>query len=128
LQQHRARQLELRRQFGPDYRADLDLICCQSDGSPYKPDSVSSLTWNLKERLLLPKGTSLHALRHARASYALEDGASIATVSEMLGHASPATTMGIYAHSIKGADKAAAEAFEQRRRRVLASVSEMSVN
>lgn len=31
-----------RRQYGPDYRADLDLIFANPDGTPFKPDSISS--------------------------------------------------------------------------------------
>ena len=41
LARHRERQGEFRRQFGPDYRADLDLIFCNTDGTPLKPDSIS---------------------------------------------------------------------------------------
>jgi integrase len=42
LEAHRKRQDEFRRQFGPDYRADLDLIFANPDGTPLKPDSVSA--------------------------------------------------------------------------------------
>ena len=42
LETHRKRQNEFRRQFGVDYRADLDLIFGNGDGSPLRPNSVSS--------------------------------------------------------------------------------------
>lgn len=42
LQAHRRRQDEFRQQFGSDYRADLDLIFANPDGTMLKPDSVSS--------------------------------------------------------------------------------------
>ncbi len=42
LDTHRERQAEYRRQFGSDYRTDLDLIVCQPNGEPLKPDSISA--------------------------------------------------------------------------------------
>lgn len=41
-----------------------------------------------------------HALRHFAGSWWLHNGLAIADVSRLMGHASPAITMGIYAHSI----------------------------
>lgn len=40
----------------------------------------------------------LHALRHSFASIALANGANVKVISDMLGHASIATTLDIYAH------------------------------
>ena len=57
---HRLRQNEFREQCGADYHADLDLILVEVDGSPLKPDSVSSAASLLFQRLQLPKGASLH--------------------------------------------------------------------
>jgi integrase len=42
LEAHRQKQDEFRRQFGPDYRADLDLIFANPDGTMLKPDSISA--------------------------------------------------------------------------------------
>jgi len=39
----------------------------------------------------------------------LEAGESVPTVSEYLGHASPAVTMAVYAHAVPGAKKRAAQ-------------------
>ncbi|WP_267395570.1 MULTISPECIES: site-specific integrase [unclassified Sphingomonas] len=41
-----------------------------------------------------------HALRHFAGSWWLHNGLAIADVSRLMGHASPAITMGIYAHVI----------------------------
>jgi hypothetical protein len=54
---------EFRRQFGPAYKPDMDLIFANPDGSPLKPDSVSASASLLFRRLKLPKGASLHSLR-----------------------------------------------------------------
>jgi integrase len=37
-------------------------------------------------------------------------GVDIATIAKRLGHASPATTLGVYAHCFKRDDRAAADA------------------
>jgi len=105
---HRLRQDEFRRQFGPDYRSDLDLIFANPDGSPLNPNSISSTVSRLCRRLGLPKGASLHVLRHSHASLLLADGVDLATVSARLGHSSVRTTADIYSHAIRGKDHAAA--------------------
>jgi len=112
LARHRERQDEFRRQFGPDYRSDLDLIFANPDGSPLMPNSVSSTVSRLCRRLGLPKGASLHVLRHSHASLLLEKGVDIATVSERLGHSSVRTTADIYSHAIRGKDRAAAQVWD----------------
>jgi integrase len=108
LDAHRLRQDEFRRQFGPDYRSDLNLIFANPDGTPLMPNSISSTVSRLCRRLGLPKGASLHALRHSHASLLLADGVDLATVSARLGHASVRTTADIYSHAIRGKDHAAA--------------------
>ena len=96
LEAHRKDQNELRRQFGPTYRADLDLIFCNPDGSPMKPDSLSGTIRELFERLGIPKpkGSSLHLVRHTHASHLLASGAAIPAVSARLAHTSIRTTLG----------------------------------
>jgi hypothetical protein len=56
LEEHRKRQNEFRRQFGSEYRADLDLIFANPNGTPLRPNSVSSVVSLLFRRLGLPKG------------------------------------------------------------------------
>lgn len=108
LKVHRKQQDEFRVQFGPDYRADLDLIFANPDGTPLKPDSVSASVSALCRRLKLPKGVSLHTLRHTHGSHLLAAGMEITAVSERLGHSSPRVTQDIYSHAIRGRDDEAA--------------------
>jgi integrase len=112
LEAHRLRQNAFRRQFGPDYRSELDLIFANPDGSPLMPNSISSTVSRLCRRLGLPKGASLHVLRHSHASLLLADGVDLATVSARLGHSSVRTTADIYSHAIRGKDHAAAQSWD----------------
>jgi integrase len=113
LSDHRKRQDEFRRQFGPEYRADLDLIFANPDGSPFKPDSISAAVSLLFRRLKLPKGASLHSLRHSHCSHLLASGVPLPAVSARLGHGSIRTTQEIYSHMIHGQDDEAAKKWEE---------------
>jgi integrase len=115
LAAHRQRQDEFRRQFGPDYRTDLDLIFANPDGSPLKPDSISASVSALFKRLKIPKpnGAALHLLRHTHTSVLLAEGVPLPAVSARLGHSSVRTTQEIYAHMITGQDEEAARKWEK---------------
>ena len=117
LDAHRQRQDEFPRQFGPSYRSDLDLIFSNPDGTPVRPNSVSSAVSLLFRRLGLPKGASLHSLRHSHGSHLAADGVPLTVVSERLGHSSVRTTADIYAHAIRGQDDEAAERWDEFQRR-----------
>ncbi len=117
LEAHRQRQNEFRRQFGPDYRADLDLIFANPEGTPLKPDSVSAAVSVLCRRLKLPKGVSLHTLRHSHGSHLLAAGMEITAVSERLGHSSIRVTADVYSHAIRGRDDEAAKRWDDFQKR-----------
>ena len=112
LERHRERQNEYRAQFGPLYRADLDLIFANSDGTPLKPNSISGTVSRICKKVGLPKGASLHVLRHSHASQLAERGVDLPTISERLGHSSVRTTADIYAHAMRGKDAAAAKVWD----------------
>jgi integrase len=114
---HRRRQNEFREQFGPDYRADLNLIFANPDGTPLRPNSVSSVVSLLFRRLGLPKGASLHSLRHSHGSHLVADGVPLPVVSERLGHSSIRTTAEVYAHALRGQDDEAALRWDEFQRR-----------
>ncbi|MCB5259647.1 MAG: tyrosine-type recombinase/integrase [Bacilli bacterium] len=62
--------------------------------------SSKGLSWIMRETLKkssIKKKVNLHSLRHSYATHLLEQGASIVTVKELLGHADIATTM-VYLH------------------------------
>lgn len=53
------------------------------------------------------KGLVPHALRHTQATLLIGSGSDIKTVQARLGHASPSTTLSIYAHAIEANDRTA---------------------
>jgi integrase len=116
LELHRSRQDDFRRQFGPDYQAG-DLIFSNPDGSPLMPDSVSAAVSLLFRRLKLPKGASLHSLRHTHTSHLLADGVPLPVVSARLGHSSVRVTAEIYSHMIHGQDDEEALRWDKFRER-----------
>lgn len=57
------------------------------------------------------RGLVPHALRHTQATLLIGEGADVKTVQARLGHASPSTTLAIYAHAIVANDRKAADKF-----------------
>src|SRR5206468_4216657 len=76
----------------------------------YRPDQVTGRVREFMRRAGLR--ASLHSLRHFMASYLLSKGASVAAVSERLGHANPAITLGIYSHMMDTDDAATAKTID----------------
>lgn len=56
------------------------------------------------------RGLVPHALRHTQATLLIGEGSDVKTVQARLGHASPSTTLAIYAHAIDANDRKAADA------------------
>ena len=113
LAAHRAKQEVFREQFGPTYRTDLDLVFCNPDGTPLMPNSVSAAVSTLFRRLKLPKGASLHSLRHTHGSHLLAAGVPLPDVSKRLGHSNVFVTATVYAHRMPGGDEEAAKKWEE---------------
>jgi integrase len=111
LEDHRQKQSALRQKYGTDYRADLDLIFANPDGTPLRPDSISSAVSALFKRLKIakPKGAALHLLRHSHGSHMLANGVPLPVVSARLGHSSVRVTADVYAHAIHGQDDEAVQ-------------------
>jgi len=57
-----------------------------------------------------PGRLTLHSLRHTFTSLLIAKGLNVVFVSRQLGHASPTTTLGVYAHLFGQAEHAAAAA------------------
>jgi integrase len=108
---HRRHQAEHRLALGAGRPGADDLVFTLSDGSPYPPDKLSRDWGNVVRDRKLPRVT-FHALRHSHASALIAAGLDVVTVSQRLGHGSPAITLNVYAHKFASKDTAAADAIE----------------
>ena len=88
---------------------DSGRVFTREDGTPLRPGGVSQRFDTLVSRLGLPPVT-LHGLRHGSATMALAAGVPIKAISEMLGHATSAFTMDVYAEVAEELAEAAAVA------------------
>ncbi|MGH9105041.1 MAG: tyrosine-type recombinase/integrase [Acidimicrobiales bacterium] len=78
-----------------------------SSATPANPDVVTTKFARLTEKAGCPQ-VRFHDLRHAVATTLLAEGTDVATVAARLGHASPVTTMRVYAHVLEAHDRKAA--------------------
>lgn len=108
LAEHHTRQDERRRLLGTDWE-DLDLVFPNEVGRYRYPDYVSTRFAIYARRAGLPHIGGPHGLRHSLASALDASGSGLATISALLGHASPAVTSKVYTHMLKGADRAAVD-------------------
>ena len=79
LKEHRTAQLKARLMTGESWQ-DNDLIFCQGDGAPYKPDAVTRRFKRLAALAGLPV-IKLHEGRHSAASLA-RSGPAAASISK----------------------------------------------
>lgn len=112
LKEYRVWQLEQRLKVGDRWQ-DTNRLFTNPEGKPLNPDTLSGWFSDFVKahRDELPY-VSVHSLRHTNATLQIAAGVPITTVSMRLGHANAATTGRIYAHAIKSADEAAAEAID----------------
>jgi integrase len=103
LREYRAEQEA--RQFGLTLKPD-DLVFANMNGNPLDPGTVTHQFSRMARRAGL-EGLRFHDLRHSFASLMLLGGVNPKTVSEALGHASPAFTLQVYSHILPGIQKAA---------------------
>ena len=87
-----------------DKYEDRDYISCQSDGKVHSLSAINSVLTKLCNKLFLPHIT-VHGLRHMCATILLEEGASLAKISAMLGHTSIHTTFEYYCEVMDEKDK-----------------------
>ena len=87
---------------------DSFVFCAHDTSGPWHPNWVTKQF--IRYRRTADIGAfRLHDLRHFMATAMLARGVPVVTVSERLGHARASTTLNVYAHSIPGADRDAAD-------------------
>lgn len=84
------------------YRATAthELVICTLSGNPISNSNFRrEAKWAATTATVGLTGLRIHDLRHGYATNLLAQGAPVATVSALLGHATPAVTMSVYAHA-----------------------------
>lgn len=82
-----------------------DLVFCSEEGHPLDAKVLEDSFWSILSALHL-KRVNLHATRHTFATEALQKTTDIITVSEILGHAKPSTTLDMYGHTFDSRKRA----------------------
>lgn len=101
LRRHRLRMAERLLPFRARPEGDT-LVFLTELGEPYNGSHVTERMFKPLLRRNGLREIRFHDLRHAFASFQLSIGTPINVVSEMLGHSTPAVTLGIYAHLLPG--------------------------
>jgi integrase len=111
LEVHRRAQQDYLLQRGVRW-VDMGLVFTGVDGYYIRRQTIRNrfrkilrLTASIPENL---KDLHFHGLRHTAATVLLRQGIPVTTVQEMLGHASPEITWGVYAHALPGDKELAA--------------------
>ena len=91
-----------------DYKP-LSLVCLRPDGAYESPSTVSLVCRSAQKKILGLEDFHFHTLRHTFTSNLLSYGAAPKEVQELLGHADVSTTMNIYAHASREAERSSAK-------------------
>lgn len=86
---------------------DSDRLLTKNNGEPMFPLTPTKWLNKFIKRNNLKKVT-LHGLRHTSATLMISNGTDVRTVAERLGHSDANTTMRVYSHHLKKANKKAA--------------------
>ncbi|MCL2843524.1 MAG: site-specific integrase [Oscillospiraceae bacterium] len=96
LHRHRKRQLKMRECAGDNW-IEHDLLFATEIGTPIDSSNFSSFLSSMSAKAGIDR-VNIHALRHAFATRALEQGIELKVVSEILGHSGIQITADIYSH------------------------------
>ncbi|MFN0026848.1 MAG: tyrosine-type recombinase/integrase [Acidimicrobiales bacterium] len=101
-------------------RAEIGLVTLTPTAYVFSPSLDGTLPWRpfhwtaawrrLRAKTGIDEKVRLHDLRHFTATFLLDAGVPVKTVSTRLGHARPATTLNVYAQFVPVSDRLAADA------------------
>jgi integrase len=111
LQSQWATQAQERRDVGAAY-VDTGHVFQTALGGPVAPFLATEAFRSLRARSKVK--ATLHDLRHTAATWMLAAGVDVASVARILGHATPTTTLSIYAHALPAAESRAIRAIDER--------------
>ena len=93
--------------------ADSGLVLASRSGTPLLCSNVVRQFKLALKRAGLPTTSRPHDLRHANASAMRAKGVPLRVMSERLGHSTPAITLTVYSHMVRGQDAEAADKIEE---------------
>jgi integrase len=96
---------------------DEDLVFTTGVGTPIEPRNVNRMWDAVCERAGVRM--RVHDLRHAAASLAFAEGASMKEIQEMLRHARESTTSAIYVHVLDSVRPGTADKMDGVLRRIV---------
>lgn len=111
LKQYKKEQAEASMEIR-DIWQDSDRIFTTWDGRPGHPEWPSQWFSKFIKKHELPH-LNFHGLRHTAATMLINQGLPAKNISSRMGHANISTTMDIYGHYLKSADKEASDRLEQ---------------
>jgi integrase len=116
LRRHKTNQLEEKLASRTRWKDTWGLVFVSENGAPVHPSNLLAHLHAALARAELPK-IRVHDLRHTCATLMLDAGASLVTVSKILGHSSVAVTAKIYAHALDKSKASAIATLSERLRR-----------
>jgi len=111
LKIHKTEEAEKQLKCG-DLWKDTGYVFTQWNGLPMHPGTPSKWFSKFLEKHGLRKIT-FHQLRHTSATMLIHSGLNIRALSARLGHSNTSTTLNIYSHALRSADKVAADKIEE---------------
>lgn len=97
-------------QLGNQFQNPHRLVLTNAFGTFVHPDNFRCRHWAAMCRAAdLPKGCTLHSLRHTAATLMLQAGVDIKTCAQCLGHANATMLLKVYAHVLNENDAKAAD-------------------
>jgi integrase len=109
LRMHRSEAVKDARDAGLELVEDAFVFSGRADGSSPRLPNRTTKDFVAARRAAGLAHFRLHDLRHFMASQMLAAGIPLPTVSHRLSHARASTTLNVYAHSVPGGDRLAAE-------------------
>lgn len=91
--------------------APFEYVVCEPYGAPIKYETLSRRFRAAARTAGVPE-IKLHSLRHSSATLQLSQGVPVHVVAGRLGHSTPVTTLGFYAHHLPRADELVAATIE----------------
>lgn len=104
LRRYQLKQVERCLALGDAWQGTENYVFTRDNGAPLSPSSITSWVRRFCIRHNLPHFHP-HTLRHSVASFLIDGGQDIVSVSKRLGHAKTSTTLDIYAHMLNQSDR-----------------------